>query len=89
VAPASVNVDLRSLKAIFRLATRWGYICKNPFHDAALLQTTQNEPKFLSSEKYFTLVSNIRGDMPNSQLRPNPGRALWDLTKDAFTIIGP
>lgn len=60
VSPGSVNVDLRSLKTMFYLAKRWGYIGENPFADVELMRSKRNDPKFLSSEKYNELISAIK-----------------------------
>lgn len=60
VSAASVNVDLRALKSLFKLAKRWGYIGENPFADVPLARTQQREPKFLSNDNYHTLIDGIK-----------------------------
>ena len=60
VSPASVNIELRSLKSIFRLAKRWGYIGENPFESVPLLRMRQNEPRFLSGPEVTLLIDSIK-----------------------------
>lgn len=60
VSPGSVNVDLRSLKTLFKLAKRWGYIGESPFSDIELMRSQRNDPKFLSAENYTALMVMIK-----------------------------
>ena len=44
VRPATVNIELRSLRAIFSVARKWGYCERNPLQDARPLSSQPDRP---------------------------------------------
>jgi site-specific recombinase XerD len=59
VKPISVNIDLRTVKAIFRLAVRWQILEKNPFKFVRLLTIPHQRPICLNREEMNTLLAAI------------------------------
>ena len=60
VAPVSVNIDLRSLRAAFSTAVRWKLITENPFKKVPLLRVPDQLPIYFSKEDFQKFVSVIR-----------------------------
>ena len=60
VKPASVNVELRHLKAAFETAVKWSILEKNPLKSVKQVKVRgKNLPKFLSREQVTTLLNQI------------------------------
>jgi len=60
VKSASVNLELRHLKAAFEMARKWGYISSNPFRDVKQIKIKSNNlPKFLTRDQVKKLLDVI------------------------------
>ncbi|MGD0037061.1 MAG: site-specific integrase [Bacteroidota bacterium] len=59
VKPISVNIDLRTVKAIFELTVRWQIIEKNPFKFVRLLTIPSRRPIYLNKEEMKILLAAI------------------------------
>jgi len=59
VRPVSVNVYLRSLKAIFQRVEKWEYLHTNVMKKVELLRIPQREVTYLSKDSFKTLLSVI------------------------------
>ncbi len=60
VKPASVNMWLRHLKAIFQTAVKWAFLEKNPFKEVSQVKIKGNNlPKFLTKEQVRILLDSI------------------------------
>ncbi len=57
--PISVNIDLRTVKAIFGLAVRWQILEKNPFKFIRLLTIPHQRPIYLNREEMNKLLTVI------------------------------
>jgi len=60
VKPATLNIELRSLRAAFNVALRWGLIEKNPFAKVQLARIPQLPPTYLSQEDFVRLLALIQ-----------------------------
>ncbi len=60
VKPVTVNIELRSLRAAFGVACRWGYINTNHFAKVALCRLPEVRPTFLSREDLRRLLGVVR-----------------------------
>jgi integrase len=65
VSPSSVNVDLRSLKAMFSLLVEWEWLARNPFEKVKLLRIPEIETPFLNEEE----ISRVLASIENVQLK--------------------
>ena len=59
VTPVTVNIELRSIKALFGLMKRWKLITVQPFDDIKLLRVQKRDPEYLSKEEYRKLIASI------------------------------
>lgn len=59
VAASSVNVDLRSLKAIFSVLEQWERIPKNPFRKVKLVREPEKEMRYLTEAEFKSVTENI------------------------------
>lgn len=59
VKPVSVNIDLRTVKAIFGLAVRWQILEKNPFKFVRLLTIPRQRPIYLNRDEMNVLLAAI------------------------------
>ena len=62
MSPASVNVDMRSLKALFSVMVQWEWIAKNPFDKVKLLRIPETETPFLNEDDMSTVVASIENE---------------------------
>lgn len=62
VSPVSVNIELRTLRAAFNVALRWGLIERNPLAGIRLTVVPEQAPTFLSKTDFQKLISIIRED---------------------------
>lgn len=61
VKPASVNIEIRHLKAAFEMARKWGYIKENPFREVKQIRIKgTNLPKFIPKDDIKALLSVIQ-----------------------------
>ncbi len=65
VRPATVNRDLRTLKAAFNQARKRGYLESNPFAEVKQLKVPQKEIRVLSPDE----IQRLLGACPNLQWR--------------------
>jgi integrase len=59
IKPVSVNIDLRTIKAIFGLAVRWQILEKNPFKYVRFVSIPQQRPIYLNREEMNMLLAAI------------------------------
>lgn len=62
VAPASVNVELRALRAIFNTALRWNLIETNPFKNVQLVRIPEAAPTFFTKDDFNRLLGVVDVD---------------------------
>jgi site-specific recombinase XerD len=60
LSPASVNIELRSLKSVFNSAIKWELLEENPFRKVSLVKTSQKSPVYLTKEDFRTLFSAVK-----------------------------
>jgi integrase len=60
VSPVSVNMELRTLKAAFGVATRWRLITENPFRKVAFLRIPEHQPSYVRKEDFGRLLQSIK-----------------------------
>lgn len=99
VRPSSVNVVLRSLKAMFSRAVDWELIQHNPLSRVKLVRIPQQSPRFLNRSEQLQLLASV--DDPglkmlfeflfNTGLRIGEALALtWqnvDLTRRQISVV--
>lgn len=59
VSPASVNIQLRTLRAAFNLACGWGMLEDNPFAAVKQVTVPQKLPTYFTPEQLQSLLSQI------------------------------
>ncbi|HWP82849.1 MAG TPA: tyrosine-type recombinase/integrase [Bacteroidota bacterium] len=62
VSPVSVNIELRTLKAMFSMAVKWDVVEKSPFRSVRFIRVPERSPVFLSSKDFERLLSVIQQD---------------------------
>lgn len=62
VKPSTVNIELRTLKAAFRLAVRWRFLTESPLEGVTLVRIPERQPVFFSREDFQRLLSAIQED---------------------------
>jgi integrase/recombinase XerC len=60
VSPVSVNLELRTLRAAFYTALRWGLLSENPFKKVPLVPIPEQQPTYLSKEEFQRLLGFVR-----------------------------
>ncbi len=62
VSAHSLNVDLRSLRALFATAHRWKYCETNPFEKVKLAKIPQVDPLYFTQDQLQTLIASISNE---------------------------
>jgi integrase len=62
VSPVSVSIELRTLRAAFYTAQRWGRINVNPFKGVGLPRIAETQPIYLSQDDLQKLLAQLRHD---------------------------
>jgi len=62
VKPVTVNIELRTLRAVFNVALRWGVIERNPFARLKLVRVPESSPVYLSREECQRLLHVVEED---------------------------
>ena len=62
VSPATLNIDLRTLRAAFSFAVRWKMLEANPFTRVPLCPIPDASPLFFKAEEFNRIVSSIKED---------------------------
>ena len=60
VAPATVNIELRTLKSAFRMGIRWNMLLRSPLEGVSLARVPEREPAFYGREEFQRLLDTIR-----------------------------
>jgi integrase len=60
---SGINHMIKPLKAIFKMATAWGYLRANPLRDVKLLKEPPGRVRFLTVEALRTLHTRARADV--------------------------
>jgi integrase len=60
VAAATVNIELRTLKAAIRMGVRWEMLQKSPFEGVTLARLPEREPAYYGREEFQRLLDTIR-----------------------------
>lgn len=60
VAPSTVNIELRTLKAAFRMGVRWDMLRRSPLDGVSLARVPESEPAFFGREDFQRLLDSIR-----------------------------
>jgi len=59
---ATVNMDVRTLKAAFQIAVNWEWIEKNPFEKVKEIRSPKKDPRPLTREEYDKLCIEMKDD---------------------------
>lgn len=59
VSPVTVNIELRTLRAAFNTAFRWGLLKSNPFSRQKLVPVPESSPIFFSKDDFQKLLKKI------------------------------
>ncbi|MDI6804211.1 MAG: phage integrase N-terminal SAM-like domain-containing protein [Bacteroidota bacterium] len=59
VSPVKVNIDFRTMRALFQTACRWKMIDENPFHNVKQIKVPQERPTYISRENFSQLLNSI------------------------------
>jgi integrase len=59
---ATVNIDVRTLKAALQVAVNWECIEKNPFENVKEIREAKKEPRSFSREEFDKLCNAMEGD---------------------------
>jgi site-specific recombinase XerD len=59
VSPVTVNIELRTLKALFSQAVKWGALERNPFDNLKLIRLPEQTPVHISPIDVKTLLNAI------------------------------
>jgi integrase len=62
VSSVKVNIDFRTLRALFETALRWNLIEKNPFRGIKQIRIPQQQPAYLTKGEFSQLMEVV--DMP-------------------------
>ena len=62
LAPTTVNIDLRTLRAAFGIAVRWNLIRENPFTKIKLVPLPETTPSFFSPSEFSQFLKTIHED---------------------------
>jgi site-specific recombinase XerD len=60
ISPITLNIELRSLKAIFNSAVKWDILSDNPFSKVSLMKTPQRPPVYLKKEEFKKLMDAVK-----------------------------
>jgi integrase/recombinase XerC len=59
VSSATVNIELRTLRAAFYTALRWKLATENPFKNISLVPIPEQQPTYLSKDEFRKLLSVV------------------------------
>lgn len=59
-SPVSVNIELRSLKAMMNTAARWEDISRNPFSNCLNCFVEEKNPEYITPEDFAMLIDSIK-----------------------------
>ena len=59
VKPGTMSLELRTLRAAFSLAVRWGLLTDNPFSGIRLPKSEQHLPRYFTPEQFAALLEEI------------------------------
>lgn len=59
VSPVKVNIDFRTLKALFQTAFRWKLIPENPFHGVKQIKIPPRRPIYLTKDEFKKLMDVV------------------------------
>jgi len=59
VAPATVNIELRTLRAAFRMGVRWNMIRRNPFEGTSLVRIPERDLPFFTQGEFQRVIDAI------------------------------
>jgi len=59
VAPATVNIELRTLRAAFRMGMRWNMIRRNPFEGTSLVRIPERDLPFFTRGEFQRVIDAI------------------------------
>jgi integrase/recombinase XerC len=59
VSSATVNIELRTLRAAFYTALRWKLASENPFKNISLVPMPEQQPTYLSKDEFRKLLSVV------------------------------
>ena len=63
VKKTTVNIDIRSLKAIFQKATEWNLLTLNPFKNIKQYKISEpDKPQYLTEEQVTKLINTINNE---------------------------
>jgi len=60
MSPITVNIDLRTIRASFNTALRWGLLQSNPFSKQKLVSIPEASPLFFSKTDFQKLINAIK-----------------------------
>lgn len=61
VKPASINIEIRTIRAGFGKAVEWEYLQKNPFSGVKEIKTHQKPLKYLDKKKIAKVLETLEG----------------------------
>lgn len=59
ISPASVNIELRALRAVLNTAVRWGVLAANPFAGEKLVPIPESLPAYFSRPDFQRLLQGV------------------------------
>lgn len=59
-SPVSLNIELRTLRAAFQTAVRWGLLEKNPWKEVSLVRIPERQPVYFTREQFGKLLGAVR-----------------------------
>lgn len=59
VQPATVNIEIRAIKAAFNTAVRWQLLERNPFAGVKCLHVPERIPEYFTHEQFTSLIHKI------------------------------
>ena len=60
VSPITVNIELRTIRAAFNTAVRWGLLLSNPFSNQKFVSVPEASPIFFSKADFQKLLNAIK-----------------------------
>ncbi len=88
VSPASVNRELATLKNMFTMAIKWGYVKKNPVKEVRLLKEPPGRLRYLKPEEVKALYASCSDHIhPIIVTALNTGMRKGELLKMKWTDV--
>ncbi|MBF0320725.1 MAG: phage integrase SAM-like domain-containing protein [Nitrospirae bacterium] len=60
--PATINIEIRTLKSMFNKAVQWKYIKDSPFNGVSQIKHQKSPPQFLTTEQIKSMFEVLKGN---------------------------